>query len=57
MIVITKEKKKGPKSFDQIIAVSATNYYNNLLANFEKIQTVKQNDNSSDEDDLMNYTT
>ena len=37
--------------------MSAANYYNNLLANLEKIQTDKQNDNSSDEDDLMDYTT
>ena len=33
--------------------VSAANYYNNVLANLEKTQADKQNDSSSDEDDLM----
>ena len=37
--------------------VSAAYYYNNLLAILEKIQTDKQNDKSSDEDGLMDYTT
>ena len=41
----------------ELLPVSATNYYNNLLENLEKIQTDMQNDNSSDEDDLMDYTT
>ena len=36
---------------------SAANYYNNCLANLEKIQTDKQNYNSSDPDDLMDYKT
>ena len=37
--------------------VSTAYYFNNLLANLEKIVTDKQNDNISDEDDLMDYTT
>ena len=57
MMAITEEKKKGLKDLTELMPVSAGNYYNNLLADLEKILTDKQNDNSSDEDDLMDYTT
>ena len=57
MMVITKEKKKDLKDLTELLPVSAANYYDNLLENLENIQTDKRNDNSSDEDDLMNYTT
>ena len=52
-----KGKKKDMKDLTELMPVSAANYYNYLLANLEKIQTDKQNDKSSIEDDLMDYTT
>ena len=52
-----QKRKKDTHDLTELMPVSAANDYNNLLANVEKIQTDKQNDNSSEEDDLMDYTT
>ena len=57
MMATTKEKKKDLQDLTESMPVSAANYYNKLLVNLEKIQTDKQNENSSDEDYLMDYTT